>query len=120
MSVHFVVVGNLGGQPPIIRAAGQLNGLMVGRRLPGDGVDEPHWEWLGGGILNIGGGGEQFVLKDGVAFLAQCAEGEGDGAIAQFDIARLAHDAISVGDGEIGESAMVLFKPCGTLCIGLA
>ena len=30
-SVRFVVTGDLGGQPPVIRAMGQLNGLMVGR-----------------------------------------------------------------------------------------
>jgi hypothetical protein len=70
--------------------------------------------------LDIGGGGEQFVLEDGVVSLAKGAEGEGDWAIAQLDIACLAHDAISIGDGEIGESAMILFKPCGALCVGLA
>ena len=63
--------------------------------------------------------GKQFVLKDGVAFLAKGAEGEGDWAIAQFDIVCLAHNAVSIGDGEIGESAMVLFKPCGALHVGL-
>ena len=115
-----MVVGDLGGQPPVVRATGQFNGLMVGRQLPGDGVDEPHWEWLGGGILDIGGGGEQLIPEDGVAFLAKGTEGEGDGAIAQFDVTCLAHDAISIGDGEVGESAVALFEPCGALCIGLA
>ena len=56
-SVHFVVAGDLGGQPPVVRAASQLHGLMVGGRLPRDGVDEPHWEWLSGGITDVGGGG---------------------------------------------------------------
>ena len=85
-----------------------------------DGVDEPHWEWLGGGTLNVGGGGVQLVLEDGVAFLAKGAKGEGDGAIAQFYVACLAHDAIGIGDGKIGESAVVLFESGGALCVRLA
>lgn len=57
-SVHFMVVSNFGGQSPVVCALGQLNGLMIGRRLPGDGVNEPYWEWLSGGALDIGRGGE--------------------------------------------------------------
>ena len=30
-SICLVVAGNLGGQPPVIRAASQLNGLVIGR-----------------------------------------------------------------------------------------
>ena len=59
-------------------------------------------------------------MEDGVVFLAEGAECEGDGAVAQFDIARLAHDVVGVGDDEVGESAMILFKPFGALCVGLS
>ena len=58
-------------------------------------------------------------MEDGVIFLAEGAECEGDGAVAQLDIARLAHDVVGVGDDEVGESAMILLKPLGALCIGL-
>ena len=51
--------------------------------------------------------------------MAESAECEGDRAVAQFDVARLAHDVVGVGDDEVGESAMVLFKPLGALCVGL-
>ena len=58
-------------------------------------------------------------MEYGVVVLAEGAECEGDGAVAQFDIARLAHDVVGVGDDEVGESAVVLFKPFGALCVGL-
>ena len=32
--IQLVVAGELGDQPPVIRAIGQIHGLMVGRRLP--------------------------------------------------------------------------------------
>ena len=56
--VRFMVAGELSDQPPVVRAVGQLNGLVIGRRLPRDGVDEPHWEWFGGSVADVGGGGE--------------------------------------------------------------
>ena len=59
-------------------------------------------------------------MEDGVAFLAESAQCEGNGAVAQLDIARLAHDIVGVGDDEVGESAMVLLEPFGALGIGLA
>ena len=55
--VGLMVAGDLCGQPPVIGAAGQFNGLMVRRRLATDGVDEPHWKRLSGGVADIGGGG---------------------------------------------------------------
>ena len=55
--VGLVVSCDLRRQTPIVRAAGQVHGLVVGGRLAADSVDEPHWEWLGGGIANIRGGG---------------------------------------------------------------
>ena len=58
-------------------------------------------------------------MEDGVAFLTEGTECKGDGAVTQFDIARLAHDVVGVGDDEIGESTMVLFKSLGALCVGL-
>ena len=58
-------------------------------------------------------------MEDGVVFLAKGAKCEGDGAVAQFDIARLAHDVVGVGDDEVGESAVIFFKPLGALCVGL-
>ena len=58
-------------------------------------------------------------MEDGVVFLAEGAKCEGDGAVAQFDIARLAHDVVGVGDDEVWESAMILLKPLGALCVGL-
>ena len=119
-SVGFVVASDLRRQAPIIGAACQIHGLVVGRRLPTDGVDEPHWKWLGGGVADVGGGGVQVVLEDGVAFLAEGAQCEGDRAVAQFDIARLAHNVIGVGDDEVGESTVVFFKPLGALCVWLA
>ena len=59
-------------------------------------------------------------MKDRVVFLAKGAQCERDGAVTQFDIARLAHDIVGIGDDEVGESAMVFFKSVGALCIGLA
>ena len=119
-SVCLVVVGDLSCQSPIVRATGQLGGLMVGRCLPGDGVDEPHREWLSGGALNVRGGGEQVILENGVAVVAEGAEGAGDWSIAQFDVPGLSHDAIGVRDGEVGEAAVILFKAFRALRVGLA
>ena len=59
-------------------------------------------------------------MEDGVAFLAESAECEWDGAVAQFDVARLAHNVVGVGDDEVGESAMVFFETFRALGIGLA
>ena len=58
-------------------------------------------------------------MEDGVSLLTEGAEREGDRAVAQFDVARLAHDVVGVGDDEIGESAVVLFESFGALCVGL-
>ena len=55
--VRLVVMGDLCRQTPIVGAAGQIHGLVIGRRLATDGVDEPHWKWFGGGVANVGGGG---------------------------------------------------------------
>ena len=55
--VSLVITSDLGRQTPVIGAAGQVHGLVVGRRLAADGVDEPHRKWLSGGITDIGGGG---------------------------------------------------------------
>ena len=117
--VGLMVTSDFRGQTPVVGAAGQVHGLMIRRRLAADGVDEPHWKWLGGGVADVGGSGIQIILKDGVALLAESAECEGDGAVAQFDITRLAHDVVGVGDDEIGESAMIFFEPLGALCVGL-
>ena len=70
--------------------------------------------------MDIGGGGEQIVLEDGVSLLSEGAEGGRNRAIAQFDVARLAHDVVGVGDDEVWETTMVLFKSLGALCIRLA
>ena len=56
--IQFMVVGKLSDQPPVVCAVGQLDGLVIGRRLLRDGVDEPHWEWFGGSVADVGGGGE--------------------------------------------------------------
>ena len=119
-SVGLMITSDLCCQAPIVGAAGQIHGLMVGQRLATDGVDEPHWKWLGGGVADVGGGGVQVVLEDGIALLTEGAECEGDGAAAQFDVARLAHDVVGVGDDEIGESAVILLEPLGALCVRLA
>ena len=52
--------------------------------------------------------------------LFRSAECEWDGAVAQFDVARLAHDVVGVGDDEVGESAVVFFETFRALGIGLA
>ena len=117
--VGLMITSDLCCQAPIVSAAGQIHGLMVERRLATDGVDEPHWKRLGGGVADIGGGGVQIVLEDGVALLAEGAECEGDGAVAQLDVARLAHDVVGVEDDEIGESAVILLKPLRAICVGL-
>ena len=52
--------------------------------------------------------------------MTQGTECKGDWAVAQFDIARLAHDAIRIGDGKVGEAAVVFFKPFRALHVGLA
>ena len=118
-SVSLVITGDLCRQSPVVGAVGQIHGLMIGGGLTPDGVDEPHWKWLGGGVAYIGGGSVQIVLEGRVAFLAEGAECEGDGAVAQFDVARLAHDVVGVGDDEIGESTVILFEPVRALCVGL-
>ena len=59
-------------------------------------------------------------MEDGVAFLAEGTKCEGDRAVAQFDVACLAHDVVGIGDDEVGESAMVFFKPVRAFCVGLA
>ena len=56
--VSLVIVSDLSCQPPIVGAAGQVQGLVIGRRLPGNGIDKPHGEWLGGRVANVRGGGE--------------------------------------------------------------
>ena len=119
-SVGLVVASDLCCQAPIVGAAGQIHGLVVGGRLAADGVNEPHREWLGGGVVNVRGGGVQVVLEDGVALLAEGAECEGDGAVAQFDVARLAHDIVGVGDDKVGESAVVFFEAFGAFGVWLA
>ena len=55
--VHFVVSGDFSCEAPIVRATGQIRGLVIRGGLASDGVDEPHWEWLGGGVADVGGGG---------------------------------------------------------------
>ena len=119
VSIGLVVVGKLGCQAPIVHAMGQVHGLVVGRRLPGYGVNKPHREWLSGGIAYIGRGGKQVILENGVALLTESSKCKRDWAIAQLDVARLAHDTVGVWDGEVGESAMVLFESVGALCVGL-
>ena len=59
-------------------------------------------------------------MEYGVVVLAEGAECERDRAIAQFDVARLAHNIVGVGDDKVGESAVVLFEPVRALCVGLA
>ena len=118
--VGVVIAGDLRRQTPVIGAAGQLCGLMIGGRLASDGVDEPHGEWLCRGVADVGGGGIQVVLENRVAFLSQGAEGEGDRAVSQFNVSGLAHNAIAIRDDEVGESAMVFLEPIGALCVGLA
>ena len=118
--VGLMIPGDLCRQTPIVGAAGQVHGLVIGSRFAADGVDEPHRKWLGGGVADIGGGSVQIVLENGVALLTEGAECEGNGAVAQFDIARLAHDVVGVGDDEVGESTVVLLKSFGALCVGLA
>ena len=55
--VGLVVTSDLCRQSPIVGTMGQVHGLMVGRRLAADSVDEPHRKWLSGGVMDIGGGG---------------------------------------------------------------
>ena len=57
-------------------------------------------------------------MENWVVLLTEGSECEGDWTIAQFDVARLAHDTVGVGDGEIGETTVVLFKPLRALCVG--
>ena len=52
--------------------------------------------------------------------MAEGTQCERDRAVAQFDVARLAHDVVGVGDNEVGESAVIFFEPFGALCVGLA
>ena len=52
--------------------------------------------------------------------MAEGAKCEGDRAVAQFDVARLAHDIVGVGDNEVGKSAVVFFEPFRALGIRLA
>ena len=58
-------------------------------------------------------------MEDGIVVLAKSAKCEWDRAVAQLDVACLAHDIVGIGDDEVGESAMVLLEPFGALCVGL-
>ena len=69
--------------------------------------------------MGVRGGGEQVELKDGVAIVAEGAECTRDWTIAQFDILGLSHDAISIGDGEVGEMAMILLEALRAFAIQL-
>ena len=55
--VRLVVSSDLRRETPVVRTAGQVHGLVIRGGLASDGVDEPHGEWLSGGITDIGGGG---------------------------------------------------------------
>ena len=55
--VRLVIASDLSCQPPVVSAVGQIHGLVIGRRLSANGVDEPHRKWLGGGAVDVGGGG---------------------------------------------------------------
>ena len=59
-------------------------------------------------------------MEDGVTLLAESAQCEGDRAVAQFDVARLAHDVVGVGDDEVGEPTVIFLESFGALCIWLA
>ena len=118
-SIGLMIAGDFRCQTPVVGATGQVHGLVIGGRLAADGVDEPHGEWFGGGVANVRGGGVQVVLKDGVAFLAESAKCKGDGAVAQFDVARLTHNIVGIGDDEVGKSAVILLESFGALCVGL-
>ena len=120
VGVGLVVTSDFRRQSPVVGAASQVHCLVIGRRLARDGVDKPHGEWLGRGITDVGGGGEQVVLEDGISLLSEGAESEWNRAIAQLDVACLAHDVVGVGDDEVWETAVVLFKPLRALCVGLA
>ena len=119
-SVGLVISCDLCRQTPVVGAMSQIHGLVIRGRFAADGVDEPHWEWLGGGVANVGGDGVQVVLEDGVTLLAKGTECEGDGAVAQLDVARLAHDIVGVGDDEVRESTVILFKTLGAFGVWLA
>ena len=56
-SVGLVVTGDFHRQAPVVSAAGQIQGLVIGGRLATDGINEPHWEWLGGRVADVRGGG---------------------------------------------------------------
>ena len=59
-------------------------------------------------------------MEDGVAFLAEHAEGKGDGTVAQLNVACLTHDIVSVGDDEVGEASMILLKSFRALRVWLS
>ena len=59
-------------------------------------------------------------MKDGVAVLSQRAEGEWDWSVAQLDIAGLTHDSVGIGNGEVGQAAVVLFEAFGAFSVRLA
>ena len=59
-------------------------------------------------------------MEDKIALLTQGAEHERNWAIAQLDVARLAHDSFGVRDGKVGEAAAVFFESVGALGIRLA
>jgi hypothetical protein len=52
--------------------------------------------------------------------LTQGAECKGDRAVAQLNVAGLPHDAVCVGDGEVGEAAVILLKAIRALHVGFA
>ena len=56
-SIRFMIAGNLGRETPIVGATSQVHGLVIRGGFAPDGVDEPHGEWLGGGVANVRGGG---------------------------------------------------------------
>ena len=67
--------------------------------------------------MDVGGGSKQVKLKDGVTIVAKGSKRAGDWAIAQLDVLGLSHNAVGVGDGEVGKAAMIFFKALRALCI---
>ena len=52
-SIQLMVAGEFGNQSPVVCAACQVHGLVIGRCLPRNGINEPHGKWLCGGVAIV-------------------------------------------------------------------
>jgi hypothetical protein len=120
VGVCLMVPSHLHHQFPVIDASCSLHGLMVGHQLLRYGVDVPHGEGFGGLINGVVKNGIECVLEYGVVWPPQGAIGGRDEALTQSDVMGLLFDTVVGGEGEVGESSVILLEPLRAFRVWLA